>query len=60
MLAAMEDVKSGKLSLSLAAKVHNLRSTLHDRISGRVSHVHKPGPKPYFSNAEENDFANFF
>ena len=60
MLAAMEDVKSGKLSLSLAAKVHNVpRSTLHDRISGRVLHGHTPGPKPYLLNAEENEFANF-
>ena len=60
LLAAMEDVKSGKSSLSLAAKVHNVpRSTLHDHISGRVLHGHKPGPKPYLSNAEENEFANF-
>ena len=60
MLAAMEDVKSKKLSLSLAAKVHNVpRSTLHDRISGRVLHGHRPGPKPYLSNAEENEFEIF-
>ena len=32
------------------------KSTLHDRISGKVSHGVKPGPKPLLSVVE---FANF-
>ena len=56
----MDEVRSGKLSVSRAAKVYGVpKSTLHDRVSGRVSHGHKPGPKPYLSVAEEKEFANF-
>ena len=33
------------------------RSTLHDHVSGRVTHS-KPGPKPYLS-LEEEELANF-
>lgn len=60
MEAAMDDVKSGKSSLSFAAKQHNVpRSTLHDRVSGKVSHGKNPGLEPYLSAAEEKEFANF-
>ena len=58
MVAAMDEVKSGELSLSRTAKVYGVpKSTLHYRVSGRVSHIHKPGPtKPYLSVAEETFF----
>ena len=32
---------------------------MHDRISGKVSHGDKPGPKPLLSAVEEGEFANF-
>ena len=35
------------------------KTTLHDRISGKVLHGSKPGPKPYFSPTEEKEMANF-
>jgi len=34
-------------------------STLHDRISGKVSHGDKPGPKPLLLVVEEQEFATF-
>ena len=58
MMAAMDVVRSGELSLSRAAKVYGVpKSTSHYHVSGRVSHGHKSGPKPYLSVAEENEFA---
>ena len=35
------------------------RSTLHDRVSGRVVHGVKPGPKPYLDNAEEKELGSY-
>ena len=35
------------------------RTTLQDRISGKVVHGTKPGPLPYFDKAEEADLAEF-
>ena len=35
------------------------KTTLYDRISGKVLHGSKPGPKPYFSPTEEREMANF-
>ena len=56
----MDKVRSGELSRSRAAKVYGVpKSTLHYRVSGRVSHGHKFGSKSYLSIAEENEFANF-
>ena len=58
MMAAMDVVRSGELSLSRAAKVYGVpKSTLHYHVSGRVSHGHKSEPKSYLSVAEENKFA---
>ena len=43
MEAAMDDVRSEELSLLRAAKLHDVpKSTLHDRVSGKVLHGHKP------------------
>ena len=34
------------------------KSTLHDRISGRVRHGTKPGPSPYLDHTEEQKLAD--
>ena len=48
------------LFYELLSKKHGVpKSTLHDRISGKVSHGDKPGPKPLLSAVEEGEFANF-
>ena len=55
MLAAMTAVKHG-CQLKRAAVEHGVPvSTLRDRISGRVIHGTKPGPKPYLDTAEEKE-----
>ena len=59
MCLAMQAVKDGS-NISEAARVHGVpRTTLYDRISGRVSHGVNPGPKPYLSKFEEKDLSNF-
>ena len=41
-----------------AADLHGVpRSTLKDRLSGRVQHGTKPGPAPYLSKAEESELS---
>ena len=47
MEAAMDDVKSGKSSLSFAVTLYNV-PTLHDRVSGKVSHGKALGLNPTF------------
>ena len=60
MLLAMQAVKNGSTSITRAAKLHGVpRQTLQDRVSGRVQHGVRPGPKPYLSSTEENDLAGF-
>ena len=59
MTAAMESVKAGS-GINRAALDHGIpRSTLKDRISGRVLHGTKPGPSSYLSEREENYLAVF-
>ena len=59
MLAAMTAVKHG-CQLKRAAVEHGVpASTLRDRISGRVIHGTKPGPKPYLDTAEEKELSSF-
>ena len=49
MKAALEAVKEGQ-SISQAARDHGVpKTTLYDRVSGRVVHCSKPGPQPYLS-----------
>ena len=60
MEAAMSDIRSGKYSAFRAAKLYGIpKSTLHDRISGKVICGQKPGPKQYFTHAKENEMAEF-
>ena len=59
MLAAIEDVAEG-MPQNQAADLHSVpRSTLKDRVSGRVLHGTKPGPIPYLSPNEESELASF-
>ena len=57
---AMHNVIDKSMSLLRAANKHGVpKSTLHDRISGKVKHGDKPGPKLLLITAEENEFAQF-
>ena len=57
---AIDAVQRGQLKVSEAVKQFGVtRQTLHDRISGRVVHGTKPGPKPYLTKEEESEFADF-
>ena len=59
MLSAIAAVKNG-MSVGRASVIHGVpRSTLHDRISGRVVHGTKSGPLPYLSHQEEDEFSKF-
>ena len=59
MQKALDAVKSG-VSVMRAAREHGVpRQTLRDRVSGKVLHGTKPGPKPYLSPVEEKELANY-
>ena len=59
MLAAIMSVRDGT-AVYRAAKLHGVpRSTLHDRMSGKVKHGTNPGPKPYLTKAEETELSKF-
>ena len=60
MVMAIEAVKEGRMGVNHAAKEHGVpRTTLKDRLSGRVEHGKKPGPIPYFNSNEEDELATF-
>ena len=53
----MDDVTVNRLSANAAAKKPYIQpSTLKDRLSRRVIHGSKPGPRPYLSAAEEKNW----
>lgn len=59
MAAALEAVREGEPILC-AAKMHGIpRSTLQDRVHGRVVHGVKPSPKPYLAADEEEELSMF-
>ena len=59
MKAALEAVKEGQ-SISQAARDHGVpKTTLYDRVSGRVVHGSKPGPQPYLSCQEESELGSY-
>ena len=59
MVAAVRAVKSG-MGVKRAAEQHGVPlTTLRDRISGRVTHGTKPGPKPYLTQEEEKELGSF-
>ena len=59
MVAALDAVVKKGMSGNQAADSNGIpRSTLKDRLSGRVLHGVNPGPKPYLSNDEEDELAS--
>ena len=59
MDAALYSATHDLLSGNKAADLHGVpRSTLKDRLSGRVKHGTKPGPKPYLSAEEEAELTS--
>ena len=59
MVAAMKAVEDGG-PVRGAARDHGVPySTLKDRVSGRVEHGTKPGPKPYLNTEEEDELGQF-
>jgi len=60
MVNAINAVKSGRCSVKRAAEDYKVpRTTLQDRIAGRVIHGTKPGPSPYLNKEEESELAQF-
>ena len=60
MTQAMECASSGTVSRNKAADLHGVpRSTLKDRLSGRVKPGSLPGPKPYLLPSEEGELASY-
>ena len=60
MQAAVDAVREDHMPVLRASQLYKIpKTTLHDRISGKVLHGSKPGPKPYFSPTEEREMANF-
>lgn len=58
MVAAIEAVRSGATSINKASKVYGVPcSSLKDRMTGRVFHGRKPGPKRYLDDEEEKALA---
>ena len=54
MLGAMNAVAEGKMGINRAALEFGVSpTTLKDRITGRVVHGSKSGPKPYLTHEEE-------
>ena len=59
MLAAMKAVEEGH-PINQAARDHGIpKTTLKDRISGRVTHGSNPGPKQYLTSSEEKELGDF-
>ena len=59
METAMTLVDQGTSYRSAALKCGVPRSTLHDRVSGKIQHGRKPGPDPYLTIEEEEELASF-
>ena len=56
----MEAVMNGELGVNRSALEHGVpRTTLKDRIAGRVKHRTKPGPVAYLDAKEEEELVNF-
>ena len=57
--AALEAVKEGMPVRRASVSFGVPRSTLQDRINGRVIHGTNPGPQPYLAPAEEQELSQF-
>lgn len=61
MVAAVQSVRSGKLSIRKAAAEYNVpKSSLGNRVNGRVEHGKKNGPETLLDPAEEAELAAFY
>ena len=61
IVCAMEAVRSGRMGVNQAARVHSIpTTTLKDRLAGRVKHGKRSGPEPYLTPQEEEELAAFF
>ena len=59
MIGAMKAVAEGT-SITGAAREHGVpRTTLQDRVLGKVTHGTKPGPKRYLNEVEEKKLLEF-
>ena len=55
----MKAVEDGS-PVNQAARDHGVpKTTLRDRLSGRITHGSKPGPKPYLTSSEELELSSF-
>ena len=60
LVKAYNEVKEGRLSVRRAAELYNIpKSTLSDRVSGRVEFGSHSGPARYLTDQEEEELANF-
>ena len=60
MVGAMKALKCGSMGVNRAAAEFGvLRTTLKDRLAGRVVHGTNPGPIPYISADEEKQLVEF-
>ena len=59
MQAALSACSNGVPVKKAAAEYGVPTTTLRDRITGRVVHGTKPGPKPYLSSSEETELSHF-
>ena len=59
MVQAMAAVEQGESIRQASGMFGVPRSTLHDRLTGKVTHGKKSGPSPYLSYAEEEELAMF-
>ena len=58
MTAALVEARKGIHAINKIAVMYGVpKSTLYDRISGRVQHGKKPGPSPYLDPKEEQELA---
>ena len=56
MLDTMEAVSSGNVSINKVSEMYGVpKTTLKDRLRGRVVYGTKPGPKPYWRCSEERE-----
>ena len=60
MEKAVKAVHTGDLTLRKASLMYNVpRSTLHDRVSGRIAMDSRPGRQPFLTMEEEEELVSF-
>ena len=55
----MKVVEDGEKATTAARTFNVLRITLHDRVTGRITHSKKPRPDPYLTIEEEVELCDF-